>query len=92
MVEIIEKYIQLMEEAINVDILTDKKATTYNKITKKLWGLQDKIILENNYQEVYREILNRTNDKKYRHIHYDIAESLYIKDKLFTLDIYKMYK
>lgn len=89
---LILKYIDLINQAISIDILSDLKATKYNKIIKKIWKIQKLILERIDYYEIYIEILRKTDNDKYRQIHYDMAESLYLIDKKFMLEIYKIHK
>ena len=43
-------------------------------------------------QYIYNSIMKKINHKKYWQFHYDIAASMYKKDKSYWLNIYKKYK
>ena len=90
--KIIESYVNLMKSAVKIWKTDDIKATNTNKIVKRLRKLQDKILVMGNYKEIYEEILNQTNDDIYWQEHYDMAESLYTRDKEFAIQIYERHK
>ena len=93
MENIVDKYLELVKKSekyfLNQD---DINSSNYNKITKSIWKLQDKILEEDNYREIYTTILDKIGEQKYWQMNYDIAGSLYNKDKIMALNIYKKFK
>lgn len=88
----IEKYIDLM----NKSLATPKKNTTrfakFNKFDEEISKLRNLIKKRGKYREIYRGILNKTNEDKYWWFHLWLAESLLWDDTNLCLEIYRTSK
>jgi len=90
---LIEKYIKLAikSEEYFLDTI-DIKAKKYNSIAKNLYELRREIKEQWNYRYIYINIIDKIKDEKYWQMRNDLAESLYFKDKLLALEIYKTWQ